>query len=501
MNKDKSIIISQFEKGVSDSILSGAESIVGCEIFEEFGVLKIKERSKLDSTRANDNSYFNVTGLPIADVTDNAGVRTILTDNGVLFSGTNADFLLASNLSKGWDAVVWDNNYTLVSYTQSGVGYIGVINNTGIGNQWNPALIGSLTGTYAIKLLMGQDGFCYFTNGQFIGRITNISTDLITGITTVTSTSNALDLKRGVYAVSMAELGANLLIGTQKGGSYSVKGNFNFANIYPWDRTSASFRLPVRLNENGVNAMISKDNQVYVSAGINGAIYVTDGTNYQKIKEIPFSRIRKFGASAQVYLNAMCFDQMGNLLVATSTLSDATPNTTTTHGVWEIRLSSGYPINLAYTLINNAVGQDFPVYIGYVRTKETDTVAFGTLYSNIGEIVETDFIKNDNYKATYDTGFYVVGNFDHKKTYEHINILFLEPLISGQSIKVSYRKNPVESFTELGTWGFSEIGNVISHSARASISDVEMVQFRIQLTQNTTTPFPSNVRLVKIEIT
>lgn len=499
MQKDNSIVLSDFQKGAQDSALLGAESIVGCDIFGELGVLKIKERSTLDSTRANDNTYYDVTGLPIADVTDGASHRTILTENGVLFSNTNANFLEASNLSKGWDAVVWNDSYTLVSYAQSGVGYIGVLNFSGVGNEWNPGVIGSLTGVHAIKLLMGEDGYCYFTNGNYIGRITAISTSG-GGTTTATSTSNALDLPRNVYAVTLAELGSNLLIGTQQGASYGVRGNFNFANIYPWDRTSASFRLPVKIRENGVNAMIQKDNQVFISAGINGAIYLTDGVNYQKIKEIPFSKVKRWGASTQTFLNGMCIDQEGRLLVGTSTLSDSTPNTATTHGVWEIKLTSGYPINLAYTLINDAVGKDYPVYIGYVTTTGYDSIVFGTLYSTVGQIVTTDFVKNSSYKATYDSQLFIVGTCDNKKTYENINFTFSEPLIADQGIKVSYRKNTSETFTEIGTWNYSDIGGVISHSDSALIADAELVQLRVQLTQATNTPFPSNVKLIRLEI-
>ena len=499
VNKDGSITITDFQNGIGQSLILGNESIIGCDIVDELGILKIKERSTLDSTRANDDSYFTVTGLPIADVTDNSNHRTILTDNGVLFSGSNADFFEASNLSLGWDAVVWNSSYTLVSYAQSGVGYIGVLNWTGVGNEWNPGVIGSLTGTHAIKLLMAQDGFCYFTNGDKIGRITAVTTSG-GGTTSATSTSNALDLPRDVYAVTMAELGSSLLIGTQKGSSYSVKANYNFANVYPWDRTSASFRLPVQIRENAVNAMIQKDNQVFISAGNGGAIYQTDGVNYQKIKEIPFSKVKKFGPSAQVYLNAMCINQEGNLLVATSTLSDSYPNTITKHGVWEIKLSSGYPIDLAYTLINGSLGDANPIYIGYVTTSGYDATVFGTKEGSVGQIVTTDFYKNTDYKATFDSRLMIVGNADDKKSYQTLRFTFAEPLIAGQGIKVSYRKNGDATYTLIGTFDFATIGGVISHTTRALIADAEMLQIRIQLTQSSTTPFPANTKLLTLSI-
>jgi hypothetical protein len=233
---------------------------------------------------------------------------------------------------------------------------------------------------------------------------------------------------------------------------------------------------------------------------LNGAIYLTDGVNYQKIKEIPFSKVKRWGASAQTFLNGMCIDQAGNLLVATSTLSDSTPNTTTIHGVWEMKLASGYPINLAYTLVNGSVGKDLPVYIGYVTTTGYDAIVFGTLQSSVGQIVTTDFVKNTSYKATYDSQLFIVGTIDNPKTFENITFTFLEPLLSGQGIKVSYRKNMTDSFTEIGTWDYSTIGGVISHTDKALIADAEIVQLRVQLTQATSTPFPGNVQLIRLQI-
>ena len=43
MQKDGSIIIGDFNKGIGESALFGAEAIVGMDIFDEPGILKIKD--------------------------------------------------------------------------------------------------------------------------------------------------------------------------------------------------------------------------------------------------------------------------------------------------------------------------------------------------------------------------------------------------------------------------------------------------------------------------
>lgn len=500
MQKDGSIIISNPQKGIANSAILGNEAIIGCEIFREPGVLKIQTSLEADPSQINNPSYVTISGIPVADVTNynslNVLQRTVLTDSGQLMSIANADFLLASNLSQGWDACVWNSLYTVVSYAQSGTGYIGVIYHdpTSDSATWNPAEIGSLTGSHHIKLLMAQDGYMYFTNGNTIGRITAITG---TGSSiTVTSSSNVLDLPNNVYAVTMAELGNNLLIGTQKGYSYATRQNFQTADIYPWDRVSSSFRLPVKINENGMNAMLSHRNQVYFSAGDNGNIYVTDGTNYQLVKRLPYNRAGFYVATSWVYPNAMCINQNGNLLVGLSADYDA--NSPTTTGIWEIALAQGYPLHLPFFSRDGNLGQTANVRVGSVRVLNDDTLSFGIASGSSYELSRTSTTAlNTNYTAKWKTEFFMVGSRNNRKSFNTLEFTLLEPLIANQGIRVAYRKNRSESFTTIGTFTFATLGSVISHNTKALIADAEMVQFEISL-EYSSAVFGENVNLIRI---
>jgi len=111
MDKNGNITITNPQKGIANSSILGNEAIIGCEIFEEPGVLKIQSALEADGSQINNPGYITISGVPVADVTnynlDNELQRTVLTESGQLMSVSNADFAMATNLSKGWDACVW----------------------------------------------------------------------------------------------------------------------------------------------------------------------------------------------------------------------------------------------------------------------------------------------------------------------------------------------------------------------------------------------------------
>lgn len=500
MDKNGNITIINPQKGISNSAILGNEAIIGCEIFEEPGVLKIQSALEADSSNTNNPSTVTLTGVPVADVTNynlsNDLQRTVLTEGGQLMSISNANFTMATNLSKGWDACVWSPKYTVVSYSQSGTGYIGVIvhDDFAATASWEPAEISGLTSTHAIKLLMAQDGYMYFTNGNTIGRITAITGG--SGAVSITSSSNVLDLPPNVYAVTMAELGSKLLIGTQKGYSYSARQDFQGADIYPWDRTSSSFSLPVKIDENGMNAMISHRNQVYFSAGDDGRIYTTDGTNYQLVKRLPYNKSGRYNPTSWVYLNAMTINQQGHLLVGLSAIYDG--NAPTTTGIWETALTQGYPTHLPFFSRDENLGQTANVKIGSVRVLNDDALAFGIASGTSYELsVTAATTLNSGYTAKWRTEVFIVGTRKNRKSYSTLEFLLTRPLIANQGIKIAYRKNLNDSFTTIGTFDYATLGGVISHDTKALIADAEMVQFEISLSYSSAV-FGNNVNLLRI---
>jgi len=502
MDKNGIITIANPQNGIANSAILGNEAIIGCEIFDEPGILKIQTASEADASNVNNPSTVTLTGVPIADVSNynslNVTQRTVLTEGGQLMTVGNAQSAAATNLAQGWDVCIWDSTFTVVSYAQSGTGYIGVIYHDPTANSasWYPAKIGSLDGTHYIKLTMGKDGYMYFTNGNNLGRITNISHSV--GSVTVTSSSTmsgGFVLPKNTYGVTLSTVGDKLLIGTQKGYSYYARDQFGYAGLVVWDYSSANADNIIELNEPGFNSMVSNKNQAYFSAGNDGNIYVTDGTNYQKIKRLPFNRSGFYVASSWVYPNAMCINQRGNLLVGLSANYDA--NSPTTTGIWEIGLMKDYPTHLPFFSRDGNLGNVSNVRFGSVRVLDDNSLAFGVQSGTSYELSRTSVTAlNTGYTARWRTQAYLVANARDKKTFEQLEFLFSKPLIANQGIKISYRTNLTDDFTEIDTWTYSDIGGVLSHFASASITNAEMVQFEISLNY-TSAIFGNNINLLR----
>ena len=100
--------------------------------------------------------------------------------------------------------------------------------------------------------------------------------DPATGSTYTGTTNNALDLPVREIANWLEEIGANLLIA----------GN-TFDKVYPWDRISDSFSLPLPVPENVIDKLKNIGNIVYILAGTVGNIYQTQGTYVRHFKKIP----------------------------------------------------------------------------------------------------------------------------------------------------------------------------------------------------------------------
>jgi len=93
-----------------------------------------------------------------------------------------------------------------------------------------------------------------------------------------------------------------------------------------------------------------------------------------------------------------------------------------------------------------------------------------------------------------------VGDYNRKHTFQFIQFDLADPFVTGQNIRVSYRKNASDSYTTIGTWGYSTHGAVISFQDSAAIADAEYIQLKIELDQALTTLYGNNINLLAVKI-
>jgi hypothetical protein len=272
------------------------------------------------------------------------------------------------------------------------------------------------------------------------------------------------------------------------------------ANIYPWNRQAGTLGnpgladLPVRLNENSVQAMISNNNQVYVIAGSRGNIYKTDGTNYTKIKRLPFAQNRPYAVDVRVFPNAVFINNENNLLVGVSEGRGLAGQTDL--GVYEVAEKEGYPTVKKYS------SPTTPVNIGVVYGDSSDNVYVSWANTSLSGVDYTIGNANASQLASFESPIHLVGDVLRKKTYEHISFQLARPFEDQQAINLYYRIVPTDSYTLIGTFDSDSIGTALSHEVTSGIPEAELLQIKCELVQNDfalTVPRP-NLGLLNLHI-
>lgn len=485
MYKDGKLTISEWYKGQKNHPIYGFGLLKNVEVFENKGIVKLKNRAILRD--------ITVTQLPIAEVYDDYGntyTATGETGQGTVYkNGTS----IQGSLSNLRDIKIY-KDYLFTRYGE----FLAMYGPLSSGSaQWFGGYSGFDT-SYNAQMVVGQDDYLYITNGNYIAKIEVTASGTPAVQPTLTVTQNALDLPDGQYGTCITEYGTNLVIGTQGGGSYFERGNYANARLYSWNRQAGTLGnpgladLPVVFNENGINAILQHANKLYVSAGTQGNIYQTDATNYIKLTTLPFTKTG-FNGYSTVYTNAMDISAKGTLLVGVSCDQDENFRP----GIYEVDITdSSYPV--AYRAVTSTAG--ITGKIGFVSATSGSNINVGWADGSTYGVDYSDSEPFSSYGGVIETPLIRVGAYNSKKTFEHIEFVLANPLVSGQNIRISYRKNAKEAYTTLNTWGYSTLGSVISFQDIAGIADCEYVQLKIELDQDNLTPETENIYLITVTL-
>jgi len=348
---------------------------------------------------------------------------------------------------------------------------------------WNS--ISTATGVKR-SVVVGQDDIMYYDNGSF--RLASISENVgqaldLDDIATFTETPTALDFPKSEEGSTfiLAELGTNLITG--------AKSN----KIYPWDRISSSFSLPLLLPEYKTTHIVSLNNVSYIFAGFRGNIYVTNGSTVEFFTKIPDHITGKHRPYFTIKEASLHRNQI--LFSFTATENDGTA-ITGLDGVWAIDLTTGAiskknelshaTSGTTHTISFNPL-DDTPDGAGIIVGWESSTATYGVdigssnPYSGGETIIDSDIIP--------------YGTHRDNKTPAHIEFKLSKPLVSGESIELQQRSNLTASFTSIDST--STVG-VISDSYDADFQNVEWIQIRVILTSTNTTPSFIPLREIRI---
>jgi hypothetical protein len=457
--ENKPIIIDNFQKGIADSPLLGFGKMLNVDISTRPGTAMI-------NYSAVKTSSTNVTGTPNWMVKDaDTGIVYAFTSDNKLHKNASSWAVKAGNTTSsgnGNGMVIW-NGYILTFRS----GQTDAFNISG--ESWTNGFQAITTDTSWHPSLVGQDDILYIGSQNVIQTFTEVGAFNPADSGTWTFGTTALDLPTGYKINCLAELGDKLYAGTQFGtGVYGGR-----ADIFPWDRTSSSFELPIRLPEDGIHQMLTVGNLLYVVAGRNHNIYVTNDSSFELVY-----KQRLIDNRGGAYLNpkpgAIIFHK-GRLFTGVSGSGDATNpygvySLDTKTGVWnfENQLSSG--------------NTDGDVIIGALCSETDDIFHVGWNYNSaswgIDQVGAT--VYNTAYETLLESTLYKVGSKYNKRTFQYIEFELADAMVSTDGVRLSYRENLGDDWTTIGTTTYASDGALKSQRFSFGQS-LESVQIRAEL--------------------
>jgi hypothetical protein len=328
-------------------------------------------------------------------------------------------------------------------------------------------------------VVIGQDDIAYIGDGRYVVSIAETSSSTFDPATssTYTFTLSALKLPIRYVVQSMVENGVNLMVG-------AAKANIKEAQIFPWDRSSTTYRLPIRVPETSITAMLTEGNRTYVAAGTRGVIYVTNGVLLQILRKVP---VTLSGVPTNtVSIPAMMYHK-NKVYFALNCIGIS--------GIWSLDPLTN-SLKLEHIISTGNYGTSSGVRVSALMSYGPEQFYAGWADADAGTFgIDSNYLTNFYYSTWYVGYFispvYIAGSPRSKRTFTTIEFELDRPLVSGQGVRISYRTNLNSSFTTIGTYDFSTYGAIQSLADTASIVDAEVIQLKCELTvgaNSTATP-------------
>jgi len=302
--------------------------------------------------------------------------------------------------------------------------------------------------------LVSIDGFIYYANGNSVGVIQETVQQTFDPENPATYFINndALDLPLSTKITAIADIGRYLAIGTATG------------KIYFWDRTSASYEIPVNIGES-IASMKSKNNILYIGTQGAGNVYLANLSSYEKNRS--FSSLTSYRFDSIV--GGIDFFDNGAYMGA------KVNNDATLTGIWVYE-------NGAWTLI----GTDEQVTS--IGKSSPNIVVFSTLNG----IFELDISGTASAEWSDDEAYVVsqmerVGSVKNKSHSGNYQIYFDAPFKSSEYVKLYNRTTTNGEWQHIQTITSEQLvadSGLFAFTGQLSVAKTEQVQYKIVL--NTT---------------
>jgi len=410
------IEIKDFQNGIAPSPAFGFQEINGLEITDEPGFCYPGKLVRRDdnlnySTAVSQIIVHPVSNTPVPWVHNGAG-------KAVAFRAAYNDWTAKTDHA---DSAI-DN---MILYN----GYIGLINASyGIG--WYNAATGAFVTTWASAVtgesgsnfVKALDGALYIPRGRYLDKIEENTDETFNpnSATTYTVTTKVLRVPETILDVF--NIGDYLYIMTRE-------------KIYPWDvaAEAVSVETPIDLGKRPRQGIVYK-NRLYVQAGYNGEWYVLMGGQVEYIGKPPVSLINS--GLAEVLIGKPCISNNNLIMFGLGVDGTVTPQ-----GIYSLNPETG-KFHIEHLISSGGFGTSHKITFGPVVN--LNTVTGELLWSWTENSVHRIDSLHPTSKKTGDTsflisGFYNIGTEKKKYTFGSPKLNLVRPLVTNDSIKISYR--------------------------------------------------------------
>jgi hypothetical protein len=318
-------------------------------------------------------------------------------------------------------------------------------------NSWKSLNSGSTSGN-SHHAIVGQDNIIYFCDGRYVGSIQENAGSVFDPASagTYTYNSQALDLPKFEIAQYLEEQGVNLLIGCNLS-----------PNIYPWDRVSDSFNIPLQAPEAGIKKMKNIGGIVYILAGTKGNIYQTPGTYIKAFASIPaYVSNNSQTLQATVVTWGGIAAMNGALLVGAGVLTSGNS------GVYLIQPDGRIVIdNVPSTGSGNATS--------LFADNEYYTIG----YASGADVIGTT--RYSSFETVAQSALYRVATKTTKAKYSTLEVQVASPVATG-NIRVSYRTSTTAAFTTIDTF-VADGASTSFRNLSIGLTDIENIQVQVEM--------------------
>lgn len=362
------------------------------------------------------------------------------------------------------------------------------------GTTWDTTWETGLNGGVKKYMYVGSDNVLYITNGNFIATIaldnpSDPTTFDPANTATYTLTTEKLQLPATDEALSLAEIGG----GNSPNSTLLIGGTQNA--IYPWDKTSPTFALPIYVGDSYIKNLVSVNQNAFIFPGNQqgrGRIYITNGSQADEWFKMPDYL---FNIQDPYFVWGDAMFHRNQLIFGCFVVSNAGVVQLVTQ-LWAIDLDTkrfrsvaDVPANStakgnATTLLStwNLSTPGLGILVGWDDNGSTPGIGYSNTTAGTGSaIITTDLIP--------------VGTFTQKRTFTQVEYKLRSALEGGESITIT----PISDGTSTTNLSFqpTPATGTISGYAPVTWQAGQWLQFNISMTGASAT---SGVRLKELRL-